>query len=300
MIGAIPPMPLAIPHTLSMFCRNAFLAGSLCLTLLLTSLAAVAESSGEEERVYTFGVVPQFNAAHTVRIWRPALRQIEEISGLKFRLIGSDSIPAFEKEFSTGQFDFVYMNPYHFIRAERSQGYIPLVSDVGRKLYGILVVRKNSPIQSIQDLEDRVIAFPAPNALGASLIPRADLMNRFGIDIDPRYVRSHSSVYLNVVLGKATAGGGVQKTLEQQPAIVKDSLRVIYRTQEVISHPVAAHPQVPPEVRERVLQALLSLGKTAQGRKVLSGIPIKEIGAVTSADYAPLVDLGLEAFYSED
>lgn len=283
----------------SLSCRGALLAVVL-YALLLTSAAMSAEPLRGKGKTYTFGVVPQFNAAQTVSIWRPLLSQVEEKTGLKFKLIGSDSIPAFEKEFSAGRFDFVYMNPYHFIRAERSQGYIPLASDVGRKLYGILVVRKDSPIHTIQDLQGKVVAFPAPNALGASLMPRADLKDRFGIQVIPRYVRSHSSVYLNVVLGKADAGGGVQKTLEQQPELIKDSLRVLYRTQEVISHPIAAHPAVPPEVRESVMQALLSLGKTPRGRKALARVPIQEIGAVTADDYAPLVELGLEALYREE
>ncbi len=283
----------------SLSCREALLAASL-YALLLASAAASAEPLRGKGKTYTFGVVPQLNAAQTVSIWRPVLSLIEQETGLKFRLIGSDSIPDFEKEFSSGRFDFVYMNPYHFIRAERSQGYIPLASDVGRKLYGILVVRKDSPIHTIQDLQEKVVAFPAPNALGASLMPRADLQDRFGIQVTPRYVRSHSSVYLNVVLGKADAGGGVQKTLEQQPELIKDSLRVLYRTQEVISHPIAAHPAVPPEVRERVMQALLALGKTPRGRKALARVPIQEIGAVTADDYAPLVELGLEALYREE
>jgi len=274
-------------------------AATLC-TLLVASATATAEPLSGNEETYTFGVVPQLNAAQTVSIWRPLLSLVGQETGLQFKLAGSDSIPAFEKEFSSGRFDFVYMNPYHFIHAERSQGYTPLVSDLGRKLYGILVVRKESPIKTIQDLRGKMIAFPAPNALGASLMLRKDLKNRFDIDITPRYVRSHSSVYLNVILGKVDAGGGVQKTLEQQPAMIRDNLRVLYRTQEVISHPIAAHPRVPPEVRERVMLALLALGKTTQGKQILGKIPIQAIGAVSAEDYAPLVELGLEALYREE
>ncbi len=284
----------------SLHLRNVPLAVGLCLMLLLGSVVSTAGPVEEPQPVYTFGIVPQFNAAEILSIWKPILSEIEKRTGLKFRLVGSDSIPAFERQFSAGIFDFVYMNPYHFIRAERSQGYIPLVSDVGRKLFGILVVRADSPLRSVRDLEGTLVAFPAPNALGASLMIRADLRRKFGVDIVPRYVRSHSSVYLNVVLGKAAAGGGVQKTLEQQPPAVRDNLRVIYRTREVISHPIAAHPRVPPKVRESVMQSLLALGETASGRAILARVPIQQVGPVTAADYAPLAELGLEAFYTEE
>ena len=283
-----------------LFMKAGLLAASLWAGLLFWSVVAGAGPTEEPQRVYTFGIVPQFNAARSLSIWKPILGEIEKRTGLKFRLVGSDGIPAFERQFSAGKFDFVYMNPYHFIRAERSQGYIPLVSDVGRKLFGILVVRADSPIRSVRDLEGKLVAFPAPNALGASLMIRADLKRKFGVDIVPRYVRSHSSVYLNVVLGKTAAGGGVQKTLEQQPPAVKDNLRVIYRTQEVISHPIAAHPRVPPKVREIVKQAMLALGETASGRAILAKVPIQRVGSVTAADYAPLAELDLEAFYTEE
>ena len=270
------------------------------LVLILgTARPGTSAASADPSAPYLFGVVPQFSAAHIVSIWRPLLNALEKETGLRFRLAGSDSIPAFEKEFSSGRFDFVYMNPYHFVHAERSQGYRPLVRDVGRMLFGIIVVRKDSPIESVLDLHDKVVAFPAPNALGASLIPRAELLHRYNIQIRPRYVRSHSSVYLNVALGKTDAGGGVQKTLEQQPHHLRDALRVVHSTMKVVPHPVAAHPRVPMEIREQVKAALLSLGMSTRGRGLLSRIPIKTIGTASSDEYRSLLELGLESLYEE-
>ncbi len=270
--------------------------------MIMLSIArpGAAETSVDEPETYLFGVVPQFNATDIMAIWRPILDALEMETGLRFRLVGSDSIPAFEKEFSVGRFDFVYMNPYHFVHAERSQGYRPLVRDVGNMLFGIIVVRKDSPLQSASDLHGKVVAFPAPNALGASLMPRAEFQNTYSIKIEPDYVRSHSSVYLNVVLGKTDAGGGVQKTLAQQPEQVRDKLRIIYRTQEVVPHPVAAHPRVHIEIREQVKEALLSLGQSEQGKRLLSRVPIRTIGPASSEDYQPLLDFGLEPLYQDD
>ncbi|MCB1851669.1 MAG: phosphate/phosphite/phosphonate ABC transporter substrate-binding protein [Gammaproteobacteria bacterium] len=269
---------------------------SLTLTLLLcvtVSGRSAADAVKESSTQYGFGVVPQFSALEIVAIWRPILNELEHMTGLRFRLSGSDSIPAFEKEFTAGRFDFVYMNPYHFVHAQRSQGYRPLVRDVGRTLFGILVVARESQVDSIDQLHGQVVAFPSPNALGASLLPRAQFL-REKIEIKPLYVRSHSSVYLNVALGKAVAGGGVQKTLEQQPQQIQDALRVIYRTQEVVSHPIAVHPRVPEELKERVTTALLALGQTGSGREMLAKVPMERIGPASSDDYRALQALGLD------
>lgn len=248
---------------------------------------------------YSFGVVPQYNASHILEIWSPVLRTLSKETGLNFRLIGSDSIPEFEKEFAAGRFDFVYMNPYHFVKASRSQGYTPLLRDIGKNLYGIVVVHKDSPLHTVAELDGQVIAFPAPNAVGASLIPRADFKNRYGITIKPRYVRSHSSVYLNVALGKMPAGGGVQKTLKQQPNEIRDSLRVIYKSKPFVSHPIAVHPRVPTRISDAVTRAFLTMGDSVDGKKLLSRIPVQKIGTASSDDYRSLSELGLEEFYKE-
>lgn len=264
------------------------------LVLTTFSLAIYAETT---EKVYTIGVVPQFEARKLHEIWRPILDLLEKETAYKFKIRGSSSIPKFEQEFAQGKFDFAYMNPYHLIIANNSAGYIPLVRDHGRKLYGVLVVKKDSGITSPAQLNGKTLAFPAPNALGASLQMRQELHDKFGIEFKTNYVKTHDSVYLNVLLGEASAGGGVQKTLNEQKKQYKDMLRVIYQTQKVAPHPLAVLPDVPVEIRDRVRDALLEIGQSKEGQELLSKIPMKKIGPASMQDYMPLKDIGLERFY---
>ena len=274
--------------------------GLIFLLLALTLGAALPpNASAEEGRVYTIGVVPQFDSRKILSIWRPILDEIEQQSGIRLRLQGSPSIPRFEKEFQAGKFDFAYMNPYHMLIAHNRAGYTPLVRDHGRKLHGILVVRKDDPINELADLQGKIVAFPAPNALGASLMMRAELQGEKKIDIETSYVKSHTSVYLNVVTGMAKAGGGVQKTLSQQPAEIRDQLRILHRTTKVAPHPLAVHPRVPARVAEQVQAAILAMGESDAGRALLGKIPMKQVGEATLDDYLPLEKLGLEPFYVE-
>ena len=264
------------------------------LVLTTFTLAIYAETA---EKVYTIGVVPQFEARKLHEIWRPILDLLEKETGYKFKIRGSSSIPKFEQEFAQGKFDFAYMNPYHLIIANDSADYIPLVRDHGRKLYGVLVVKKDSGITSPAQLNGKTLVFPAPNALGASLQMRQELHDKFGIEFKTNYVKTHDSVYLNVLLGEASAGGGVQKTLNEQKKQYKDMLRVIYQTQKVAPHPLAVLPDVPAEIRERVRDALLEIGQSKEGQELLSKIPMKKIGPASMQDYLPLKDIGLERFY---
>lgn len=274
------------------------LAIAICLLGLFPSWGvAMAEGPGNESPAYTVGVVPQFAARKLRKIWQPILNELEKRTGYRFKMVGSPTIPAFETEFMSGNFDFAYMNPYHLMLAAAQEGYIPLARDVGRTLHGVLVIRADSEIKKITDLDGKTLAFPAPNALGASLLMRQELADKFGITIKPVYVKSHDSVYLNVLLKKAAAGGGVQKTLNRQKEDFKKQLKVIHRTTAVSPHPLAVHPRVPEKVQQAVKEALLAMGASEGGKKLLAKVPMKKIGRAALADYAPLGNMGLERFF---
>ncbi|MDH5434266.1 MAG: phosphate/phosphite/phosphonate ABC transporter substrate-binding protein [Gammaproteobacteria bacterium] len=271
------------------------------LALVFISLLSSysSHSPAKEKHVFTVGVVPQFETKKLHRIWRPILDKLEQKTGYKFKLLGSPSISGFEKEFLVGKFDFAYMNPYHLAWSHKTIGYVPLVRDIKRSLYGVLVVRKDSPIKTPFELDGKKVAFPDPNALGASLLIRAELKKKFNITIIPHYVKTHDSVYLNVALRQADAGGGVQKTLDMQSDKIKNHLRIMYETEKVAAHPFSVHPRIDKIIHEKVRQALIEIGQEEEGKQLLKLVPIMEIGSASIEDYLSLTNKGLEKFRSE-
>lgn len=269
------------------------------LTALLVTWSTLEaqEPVHNGEAVYSFGVVPQFEQRKLFRIWRPILDELERRTKLTFQLVGSPKIPVFEQKFMTGVYDFAYMNPYHILIAKDKQGYEPLVRDGSRSLKGILVVAKESPYEKPSDLSNKIVAFPAPNALGASLLMRADLTELHGIEVHPKYVQTHSSVYLHVATGLTEAGGGVLRTLRAQDSEIRDRLRVLYKTRPINPHPIAAHPRVPTEHQERVRRAILDMAITSKGKELLSKIPMRQAVRSRIEDYSELREWNLENYY---
>lgn len=252
----------------------------------------------QEEPVYTIGVVPQFPPIAILEKWTPFIDYLSRETGFNFRIDTSESIPEFEKDLMQGEFDFVFMNPYHEVKAYDKQGYLPLVYDGSRKLVGILVTRNDSPIKTIQDLDGEEIAFPAPNAFGASHYMRALLTEKEKIHIIPRYLKTHDNVYRHVVLGRLIAGGGVQKTLKIQPDELQKQLRILYKTPGVTPHPLAAHPRIPKRVRASVVNAILKLYAQDGGKEILSNISIAQpVQADYDRDYKPLEELQLDKYW---
>lgn len=246
--------------------------------------------------VYSVGIVPQFESRQITHIWHPILKEVSRRSNIQLELKASPNMVAFEKQLKEGVFDFAYMNPYQAVTSQQMQGYTPLLNDNGRQLFGIIVVKKDSPIRSVQELDGQQVAFPSATALGATLLTRAELARKFNITLNGLYVKSHSSVYLNVIMGTAIAGGGVQNTLLQQPDAILNKLRVLYTTNTVPSHSISAHPRVLPPIQATIQQTFLDLGNDKKGQQLLANIPIKKIGLATIGDYDVVKNLKLENF----
>lgn len=265
-------------------------------TVLLLLLAVPAFAADKDLPQYSLGVVPQFEQRKLYAIWKPIIEALTKETGLSFNLVTTLKINDFEKEYMAEKFDFAYMNPYFIVRGVAPGTYLPLVRD-NKPHRGILVVRKDGPVSTPADLQGKTVAFPAPNAIGATLMTRAELERKYGVQVEPLFVKTHSSVYLHVAKGLAVAGGGVVKTFEEQDPEVRDQLRVLHTTEVMPNLPVAANRRVPVEVREKVQKAFLALGATVEGKELLAKIPMTEIVATSLDEYLVIEQWGLDKFF---
>ncbi len=245
---------------------------------------------------WSVGIVPQFTPAEITQIWTPVLEELSLRTGIRLNLQPSRTITAFEVSLESGEFDFAYANPYQALRASKKQGYLPMVRD-RQPLSGVLVVHKDSPFIKVSDLAGQLIAFPAPNALGASLLVRADLDAVHRITFTPQYAASHSAAYANTLKGLTAATGGIEATFGLLSAEDKANMRVLYRTRETLSHPFMAHPKVPEAVRQKLQDAWLSLSADPAWNVRLAKIPFDRLTKTQSEDYKFLDSMNLDKYY---
>ncbi|WP_237560205.1 phosphate/phosphite/phosphonate ABC transporter substrate-binding protein [Ferriphaselus sp. R-1] len=248
------------------------LGAALCGVLLYAGLA----QSSELGQTFTFGIVPQQSASRSAEEWGPLLAELSLHTGLSFRFATAPSIPVFEQRLGRGEYDFAYMNPYHYVVFHRVSGYRALAKEQAKMLKGIIVVRKDANVRALPDLAGQEVAFPAPAAFAASILTQAEF-ERQRVKITPRYVSSHESVYRAVAAGLYPAGGGIPRTLEAAPDAVRGQLRVLVQTAQYTPHAIASAPRVSPEIVERVQQALVSMSSTERGRQILRGLTFSGI-----------------------
>jgi phosphonate transport system substrate-binding protein len=274
--------------------RMRLILGAL-LPILVLAASPSSEAATDDDmgrQVLTFGVVPQQAASKLARLWVPVLDDLGRRAGVDLKFRTAPDIPEFERRVASGEYDFVYMNPYHYTVFSREPGYRAFAKAKGQLLRGILVVRKDSPIQDPHELSGATLAFPAPAAFAASVLTRAFLAQQ-GIEYTPKFVSSHDSVYLAVAKGLYPGGGGVVRTFEGLAPDVKAQLRVLWTTKGYTSHAFAAHPRVPEATVMRVGEAMLEMTQTDEGRELLEPLSMKGFEAARDEDWDDVRALGI-------
>ena len=268
-----------------------FLVGFLAVMLLIPPVYMGAE----ESLTLSIGIVPQQNATKLARLWTPICKYLSKQTGYRFVFKTAKDIPTFEKRLAAGEYDIAYMNPYHYTVFSIDPGYRAIAKETNKRIQGIIVVKKDSPYQSIAELSGKTLAFPAPAAFAASVLPRAYLKTN-QIEISPRYVRSHDSVYLTVSKGLYPAGGGIQRTFNNMPESIRQQLRILWKTPGYTPHAFAVHPRLPAAVVRDTASALIAMSTNEEGGKLLKNLNFNPIGSAKDEDWDDVRELGIAIF----
>ena len=249
----------------------------LVVVLYITCFVGLANAYTPENtqaKPLVFGIVPQQSAAKLARHWVPLLKFISNSTGVELKFATAPDIPTFEKRLAAGEYDIAYMNPYHYAVVSDKNGFKALVHEVGKKIKGIIVAKKNSKIEKLEDLSMQTIAFPAPASFAATLIPKASLSQK-NISFQSKYVNSHDAVYRNIATGRFVAGGGIIRTFNALPERFRDQLKIIWTSEGYTPHAIATHPKVNDETRQKLLSGFLAVTNSDSSMQLLKPLRMK-------------------------
>lgn len=239
--------------------------------MLLAVLSFAPMAWAADNQPLRFGVVPQGTPSELLAKWGPVLAWLSDKSGVPLVFETANDIQIFEQRVAASAYDIAYMNPNDFIVFNRKPGYKALARNKGELIQGILVVRADSPIKTMADLQGATIAFPAPGSFAATIVVE-DQLNKAGVTFQESFVKSHNSVYRAVAKGLYPAGGGVPHTLNMMEPEIRDSLRIIWYSQKFTPHAIATRPDVSEAVRQRLWKAMALMTDDSEGRVLLEKI----------------------------
>jgi len=251
-----------------------------------------SESSATKKRTLVFGVHPLHNPTLLLRRYGPIIDYLNQnFDDVQFRLEASRNYEEYDKKLADRVFEFALPNPYQTVTA-RKYGY-HVFGKMGddQDFRGIILVRRDGPIQNLEDLKGKRISYPAKTALAATMMPQFFLFTH-GInvnsDVENLCVGSQESSIMNVYLGNVSAGATWpipwNAFIKEHPEQAAE-LEVKWQTDSLINNSLVARDDMPPDLVEKVATLLVTLKDTDSGRAMLDRLPISEFDRANDAQY---------------
>lgn len=257
---------------------------AVALVLAAMFAACTVSPCSASEKAYILAVLPQQSPVAMHAAWKPLADRLEQELGIRFKLKFYERMGDFEKDFSSGVPDFIFSTPTQAYLANRRQGYLPLVRG-GKKISGVLFVRKDSPHKSVSDLKGSEISFIGSKNI-CSVLVRHELSEKDQLNFQPIFTGSTDNVFRSVLVGKSAAGAALDLNLEALPAEMASQLRPIMKSEPSAPHPISAHPRIASALRESLATAVLALWKNDEGKRLLKSIRLTEpVRADFARDY---------------
>lgn len=146
---------------------------------------------------------------------------------------------------------------------------------------GLIVVRKDSGINSLADLKGKRVAFEEPHSTSATILPRMMLEEaklplmeiKSPNKVDPDkvgYVYGSDGNALNqLVVGRVDAATSIHRELDRLKPQVRDSLKILGTTMDVPRNLLAVRRDIDPKLLKALREVLLNMDKDPEGAAVL-------------------------------
>jgi len=175
--------------------------------------------------------------------------------------------------------DLAYLAPFSYLEARKCLPELePLVTDVreGIDFYtGLLVVRDQSGIESLEDLRGKRVAFTSRASASGYVLPLAFLADngiQVATDLGELVFTQHHDVSLQLLIDQQVDVAAVSSTMlraARKRGMPLDDLVILARTGTVPQDVISSTGSLPPDLVERITEALLSISSHDQSSRAL-------------------------------
>jgi phosphonate transport system substrate-binding protein len=277
--------------------------GCLCI-LLLAACGRPAEKEyapvlGAEPvqgvRELRVSIHPLHNPQRLMEVYGPIVDHLNAaIPEADIRLEASRNYEEYERKLYAGYFDFAMPNPYQTVMSLK-HGYrvIAKMAD-DEDFRGLILVRRDGPVKTVADLKGLTVAYPAPTALAATLLPQY-FLQRQGLDVNRDiknlYVGSQESSILSVQRGHVAAAATWPlpwRAFSLEHPELAAQLEVRWQTETLQNNAWVVRKDVPEPLVQRFTVELLALKDSEAGRLMLQRLPVSAFEAADDGTYEPV------------
>ncbi len=255
--------------------RRSLLLG--LLAAAVTAAPAAADWRGEV-RELGFGVIPVETQTQAMASFDAFIPYASQKLGVPVRLFTASDFIGVNNALIARQIHFAWTSPSAFAGSWlECQCVEPLVAALDKDgnlgYNAVLIVRADSPYQSVDDLRGKIVARTEPNSNSGFLVPTVEFA-KMGKPLD-RFFNSpvsggHTQSVLGVLNGTYDAaftwttrgdGYGQIRTMIDKGMLRRDQIRVVWESDLVPAPPVIVHRDTPADLKQALTDFFLTLHK---------------------------------------
>ncbi len=245
-----------------------------------------------------FGILPRLSAVELTTMFAPLTEYLTKEIGEKVSLVIPKDFDTFKTMVAAGQVDIAFANSIVYIQLKKDVNIDPLAlsaeKKAGTRFRGIIITRRDSGIEKIQDLKGKKLIFVDEDS-AAGYIFQMLLLNKAGFDVHKDFIRlpfakKHDNVTMAVFNKAADAGGIREDDLDKMKDKVDLSqIKIVAYSDYFPNWPIFTTPKMHGRVASKIKAALLKLKPgDPEAEKILSAAKLTGFTTVSDKDYDQL------------
>lgn len=245
---------------------------AVALALLVVGLALPVAA----QEPLKFSVYPYLSSTELVNRFLPFTKYLGQQVGRPVQLEIGTSYDTHIDRVGSGGVDLAFMGPASYVKFSAKYGTRPILAafatQEGKFYHGHIMVRKDSPINSLAELKGKRFVFGDPVSTMSHYVPRHMLL-KAGVDVKAfsqvTFLANQENIALGILAGTFDAGAVKEEIFKAYEA---RGLRSLARSAPITDHLFIASNTLPEETVRALREACLRLSASAEGRQIITGL----------------------------
>ena len=243
-------------------------------------LSAAPQSQNTAQKTLHFGVLSIAPPSRIYKKWQPFTDYIAEKMAVPVEIVVPRGFKKMKKAAASGEVDFFYVNSHVFYRLKQDGKAVGVLQmkNINDQVtsQSEIFVRKDSGIDSIEQLNGRDIAYVSPMGAGGYLAPRAYLKSHginSGTDLKENFTKNLSTSIHNVLLKDNSSATmcGVNFNLMSKKMEMGE-LKILAVSDPYPENVIAARATLDKAIIDKFKNIVADMKNDPKGKRVLAGM----------------------------
>jgi len=242
----------------------------------------------------TFGILPFVSAEQLVISFSPLTQYLAKHLNVPVRIETAPNFVEFaHRTYQEQRYDILFTAPHMFPEAKHKAGYRLIAGVDSPRMWAVIVVPRDSPIQAVSDLVGKRLATLPPMGLATLLVRKYLTEHGINPDTDLTMVQTptHDASLMSSYLKVTDASVLMQPPYKSASAQIRAHMRVIARTDSTPHIPISVSPRISNVCAVEIKTLLLNMASTSEGKKVLSHNSFSGFKTTNPGEYERVRDL---------